>query len=136
MLPDPDRCASANKVPQPVPVDLDSNGHFDRADLPACASTHSDSRIVEQVHRTESLYLCENSAQRRPRRTLSLGEVKWGEVMGGHHVERLARARDLLSSSHDTATATSPATLRPDSTMISGRPGTRLALIALDDIYA
>jgi hypothetical protein len=26
-----------------------------------------------------------------------------GEVMGGYHVERLARARDLLSASHDTS---------------------------------
>jgi len=26
----------------------------------------------------------------RPRRILSLGEAKWGEVMGSHHVERLA----------------------------------------------
>ncbi|GIH71860.1 AAA family ATPase [Sphaerimonospora thailandensis] len=33
----------------------------------------------------------------RPRRILSLGEVKWGETMGHHHVERLARARDLLA---------------------------------------
>ncbi|MFG1703503.1 ATP-binding protein [Nonomuraea sp. M3C6] len=34
----------------------------------------------------------------RSRRILSLGEAKWGEVMGGHHLERLARARELLSN--------------------------------------
>ncbi|WP_131787180.1 AAA family ATPase [Protofrankia symbiont of Coriaria ruscifolia] len=32
-----------------------------------------------------------------PRRVLSLGEAKWGEVMGIRHVERLRRARDLLA---------------------------------------
>ncbi|MDP9793225.1 AAA+ ATPase superfamily predicted ATPase [Catenuloplanes nepalensis] len=31
-----------------------------------------------------------------PRRILSLGEVKWGEVIGHHHLQRLATARDLL----------------------------------------
>ena len=62
----------------------------------------------------------------RPRRILSLGEAKWGEVMGGYHVERLARARDLLSASHDTSDCvSSPATPRPDSTMIFGQPRTR-----------
>lgn len=33
----------------------------------------------------------------QPRRILSLGEAKWGEVMSHHHLERLARARDLLA---------------------------------------
>jgi hypothetical protein len=33
---------------------------------------------------------------------VSLGEAKWGEPMGIHHVERLARARDLLAArGHD-----------------------------------
>lgn len=32
-----------------------------------------------------------------PRRVLSLGEAKWGEVMGIGHLDRLRRARDLLS---------------------------------------
>src|SRR3984957_8016793 len=33
----------------------------------------------------------------RPRKVLSLGEVKWDRVMDLHHVERLRRARDLLA---------------------------------------
>jgi hypothetical protein len=33
-----------------------------------------------------------------PRRVLSLGEAKWGEVMGLGHLDRLRRARDLLSA--------------------------------------
>jgi AAA+ ATPase superfamily predicted ATPase len=32
-----------------------------------------------------------------PRRVLSLGEAKWGDVMGARHVDRLRRARDLLA---------------------------------------
>ena len=40
-----------------------------------------------------------------PRRILSLGEVKWGEVIGHHHLERLATARDLLRpKGYDTGT--------------------------------
>lgn len=33
----------------------------------------------------------------RPRGVLALGEAKWGEVIGHHHLERLARARHLLA---------------------------------------
>ncbi|HXT93465.1 MAG TPA: hypothetical protein VN714_29905 [Trebonia sp.] len=33
-----------------------------------------------------------------PGRVLSLGEPKWGEVMGLAHLTRLRRARDLLSA--------------------------------------
>jgi hypothetical protein len=33
-----------------------------------------------------------------PKRVLSLGEAKWGEVMGIGHLDRLRRARDLLSA--------------------------------------
>jgi uncharacterized protein len=36
------------------------------------------------------------------RRIISLGEAKWGEVMGPRHVARLRRARDLLAASYDT----------------------------------
>lgn len=35
---------------------------------------------------------------------LSLGEAKWGEVIGLPHLDRLRRARDLLSvKGHNTA---------------------------------
>lgn len=33
----------------------------------------------------------------QPRRILSLGEAKWGETMSHHHVNRLAKARELLT---------------------------------------
>ncbi|MEV6301240.1 ATP-binding protein [Actinoplanes sp. NPDC051861] len=40
-----------------------------------------------------------------PRRILSLGEAKWGEVIGHHHLHRLAAARDLLRlKGYDTET--------------------------------
>jgi AAA+ ATPase superfamily predicted ATPase len=39
----------------------------------------------------------------RRRKLLSLGEVKWGEVMGRRHVDRLNRARQLLSKDYDTS---------------------------------
>jgi hypothetical protein len=39
----------------------------------------------------------------KPQRLLSLGEAKWGEAMGSRHLQRLARARDLLSDRFDTS---------------------------------
>jgi AAA+ ATPase superfamily predicted ATPase len=39
-----------------------------------------------------------------PRKVLSLGEAKWGDVLGTRHVDRLRRARDLLAAKgFDTA---------------------------------
>jgi hypothetical protein len=38
---------------------------------------------------------------------ISLGEAKWGKVMGLRHVERLRRARALLAAKgHDTTATT------------------------------
>jgi uncharacterized protein len=39
----------------------------------------------------------------RPRRLLSLGEVKWGQVMTAQHTARLTRARELLATSFDVS---------------------------------
>ena len=73
----------------------------------------------------------------RPRRILSLGEAKWGETMGGHHVQRLARARDLLSVGYDTSNCVlacySAAGFHDD---LRDARDPQLALITLDDIYA
>lgn len=72
----------------------------------------------------------------RPPRLLSLGEVKWGKVMDRHHVERLARARDLLSDSFDTSGCVlacySTAGFHDD---LRQAADPRLALITLEDIY-
>lgn len=70
------------------------------------------------------------------RRIVSLGEVKWGEVMGRRHVDRLARARDLLSASYDTSdcvlTCYSAAGFADD---LRADHGAGLALVTLNDIY-
>jgi len=72
----------------------------------------------------------------RPQRILSLGEAKWGDVMGGHHVERLARARDLLSASYNTSDCVlacySAAGFHDDLRAVRD---SRLVLITLDGIY-
>jgi hypothetical protein len=71
------------------------------------------------------------------RRVLSLGEVTWGEVMDGHHVERLARARDLLPADYDNSgrllACYSAAGFHDD---LRAARDPRLVLVTLDDIYA
>jgi len=74
-----------------------------------------------------------------PRRVLSLGEVKWGEVMGHHHLERLARARDLLAragyDTRDTILACYSGAGFNDDLTASAANDTRIALFDLDHIY-
>ena len=51
-----------------------------------------------------------------PRRILSLGEAKWGETMDSRHLDRLRRARDLLSvKGFQTAGTVLPAIAVPGS---------------------
>jgi uncharacterized protein len=73
----------------------------------------------------------------RPQRILSLGESKWGEVMGHQHVERLARARHLLSDAFDTSDCVlacySAAGFHDD---LRAADDARVVLVSLDDIYA
>ena len=70
------------------------------------------------------------------RRLLSLGEVKWGEVMTPYHAERLARARDLLAANFDVTDCAlacySAAGFSVDLRTMAG-PG--LSLVSLADIY-
>jgi hypothetical protein len=67
---------------------------------------------------------------------VSLGEAKWGETMNGAHVERLARARDLLSAHFDTAGCVlacySAAGFHHD---LTASRDPLLALIGLADLY-
>lgn len=75
-----------------------------------------------------------------PRRVLSLGEAKWGEVMTGRHVERLGRARDLLAvRGYDTRstalTCYSGAGFEPALEARARRDGDVL-LVGLDRLYA
>jgi uncharacterized protein len=72
----------------------------------------------------------------KPPRLLSLGEVKWGQVMNRHHTARLARARDLLSATFDVSDCVlacySAAGFHDD---LRSDADSRLALITLEDIY-
>jgi uncharacterized protein len=72
----------------------------------------------------------------RPRRLLSLGEVKWGQVMTPQHTARLARARDLLASSFDVSDCTlacySAAGFHAD---LHAAAGPTLTLISPADLY-
>jgi AAA+ ATPase superfamily predicted ATPase len=73
----------------------------------------------------------------RPRRILSLGEVKWDPAMDSGHLERLTRARDLLAvkgfDTRGTVLACySGAGFAPD---FQAARGDDVALIALDQIY-
>jgi uncharacterized protein len=72
----------------------------------------------------------------RPRRLLSLGEVKWGQVMTPQHTARLARARDLLAANFDISDCAlacySAAGFSADLRSAAG-PG--LVLISSSDLY-
>jgi uncharacterized protein len=74
-----------------------------------------------------------------PRRVLSLGEVKWGEVMGRRHLERLARARDLLAragyDTRDTVLACYSGSGFNDDLAASTIGDTHVSLFGLDRIY-
>lgn len=96
--------------------------------------------VTDPVNRTQIEIDVAVLAPREPGRTprlLSLGEVKWGKVMDHRHVERLARARDLLSGSFDTSDCVlacySAAGFHDD---LRTATDPRLALITLDDVYA
>jgi uncharacterized protein len=95
----------------------------------------NDSANRTQIQIDVAVLAPQEPGQRR--RILSLGEAKWGEIMGGHHVDRLARARDLLSASYDTGDCVlacySAAGFHDD---LRAARDPRLALITLDDIYA
>jgi AAA+ ATPase superfamily predicted ATPase len=75
------------------------------------------------------------------RRLLSLGEAKWGEVMGLRHLARLTRARDLLAAkSYDTGQTTlacySAAGFDRELRDRAARPQERLLLVSAEDLYS
>ena len=56
--------------------------------------------VPDPVNRTQvqvDVAVLSAGTPEEPRRVLSLGEAEWGEVMGLGHLDRLRRARDLLS---------------------------------------
>jgi len=74
----------------------------------------------------------------RPRKILSLGEVKWDRVMDLRHVERLRRAQDLLAvkgfDTRDTVLACYSGADFDRELLAGRRPGIRL--VGLDELYA
>jgi AAA+ ATPase superfamily predicted ATPase len=75
-----------------------------------------------------------------PRRIVSLGEAKWGEVMGLRHLSRLDRARDLLAAKKYDTTSTvlacySAAGFAQDLRDEAARRGNVL-LIGAEELYA
>jgi hypothetical protein len=74
-----------------------------------------------------------------PRRVLSLGEAKWGEVMGLRHVERLRRARDLLAGkgydTRDTVIACYGGA-GFDAALSAAAGDSRILAVGPDDLYA
>ncbi|RJO79187.1 ATP-binding protein [Nocardia panacis] len=60
------------------------------------AATVNDPQRKRQIQIDVAVLAPEDTGQ--PRRILSLGEVKWDRVMTPGHVDRLRRARDLLSA--------------------------------------
>ena len=73
-----------------------------------------------------------------PRRVLSLGEVKWDRVMDLRHVERLGRARDLLTvKGFDTrGTVLRCYSGAGFSSELRAVQGDEIHLVGLDQIYA
>jgi uncharacterized protein len=72
------------------------------------------------------------------RRILSLGEVKWGEVMGRQHVDRLEQAVGLLSASFDTSDcvlACYSAAGFTEQIQARAAADEQLALISVSDLY-
>lgn len=75
------------------------------------------------------------------RRVLSLGEAKWGAVMGLRHLAKLARARDLLAvKKYDVSTTVlacySAAGFDQDLRDEAARSAGRILLIGPGDLYA
>jgi uncharacterized protein len=72
----------------------------------------------------------------RPGRLLSLGEVKFGQVMTAQHTARLARARDLLAASFDVRDCVLACySAAGFSAELRSAAGPSLVLISPSDIY-
>jgi AAA+ ATPase superfamily predicted ATPase len=75
----------------------------------------------------------------RPRRVLSLGEAKWDKVMTLQHLERLRRARDLLSvrgyDTRDALLTCYSGSGFDDGLRDAARTGQDVKLISLGDLY-
>ncbi len=96
--------------------------------------------VNDAAHRTsldiDVVVLSESDAGKQ--KILSLGDVKWGRVMGVSHVQRLTRARELLSSAGWDVSQTmlacySGAGFTDDLRATAQRDGS--LLVGLDELY-
>ncbi|MFI6791867.1 ATP-binding protein [Nonomuraea sp. NPDC050383] len=75
----------------------------------------------------------------RPRRVLSLGEAKWGELMGRPHLERLGRARKLLEGkgydTRDTVLACYGGSGFTPELNAAAETDSKILLVGLDRLY-
>jgi hypothetical protein len=74
-----------------------------------------------------------------PQRILCLGEAKWGEVIGRHHLERLIKARELLKlkgyvTDHTTLACFGGAGFTKELTAAAAEDS-RIVLVGLDHLY-
>ncbi len=97
--------------------------------------------VTDPAHRTQidvDVAVLAPANPGEPRRVLSLGEAKWGEVMGVRHVERLRRARELLAGkgfdTRDTVLACySGAGFDPE--LLASTSGDQVLTIGLGELY-
>jgi AAA+ ATPase superfamily predicted ATPase len=75
-----------------------------------------------------------------PRRILSLGEAKWGEIIGHHHLQRLATARDLLRlkgfGTEDTVLTLYGGAGFTEELTATAATDDRILLVSLDRLYS
>jgi hypothetical protein len=74
-----------------------------------------------------------------PRPLISLGEAKWGKVMGLRHVERLRRARALLTVKGYDTTATTLACYSGagfDPALTAAAAGGDILVLGADRLYS
>jgi AAA+ ATPase superfamily predicted ATPase len=98
------------------------------------AGVVTDPRLRRQIEVDVAVFAPAVPGERR--RLLSIGEVKWGEMMGTRHVDRLRQARDLLAArgydTRDTVlTCYSGTGFEPGLT----EGGDRVRTVGLDDLY-
>jgi AAA+ ATPase superfamily predicted ATPase len=109
------------------------------------AATVNDPRDKQQIQIDVAVLSPEETGQ--PRRILSLGEVKWNRTMTVGHVDRLRRARELLSAKgYDTSqtvlTCYSGAGFDENLRAVGTEPGAKPAsidgpmLVDLNTVYA
>ncbi|WP_283138515.1 AAA family ATPase [Rhizohabitans arisaemae] len=98
--------------------------------------------VADPANRTQieidvAVLAAQDSGQ--PRRILSLGEAKWGETMGVHHLRRLARARDLLAGkgydTRETVLACYGGSGFTEELRTVGDEDTNVLLVGLHDLY-